>query len=72
MDENHFISLLLTLRASRILPSVRLRRIASPLNALHMQVSDSCKIKVLTFCEIKNKMQLCTCFLTLGDNCMIL
>jgi len=69
MDENHFISLLLTLRASRRLPSAALLRlrhpaisgIASALNALHMKASDSCKIQLIPYLIInliKNKVSL--------------
>jgi hypothetical protein len=49
-----FISLIFTLRASRRLSSAALLRgrhkatIASPLSALHMKASDSCKIQVIT------------------------
>jgi hypothetical protein len=54
-DENHFISLLFTLRASRRLTSSALLRprhpaisgIASALNVLQMKASDSCKIQVI-------------------------
>ena len=52
-DENHFISSLFTLRASRRLPSAALLRArssittTSPISALQMKASDSCKIKVI-------------------------
>ncbi len=60
MNKNHYISLIFTLWASRRLPSAALLRtrhpaysgIASPLNALHMKASDSCKIQIIY--SIKN------------------
>jgi len=52
-DDNLFYSLIFTQRANRRLPSAALLRarnsftMTSPLSALHMKASDSCKIQVL-------------------------
>ena len=49
IGENHFyFSSIFTLRVSRRLPSVRLRRI---IKGLYMKACDACKIQVLLCCQ---------------------